>query len=218
TAVDAAETDEATAQRVNGEAPGWLAEELAGAGRLVHVSTDYVFAGDAQTPYDVDDEPAPRTAYGRTKLAGERAVAAVGGDAVVVRTAWVYARHGGNFVRTMTRLEAERNTVSVVEDQVARPPGRRTSRRPGRAGHAPHAAAAAALRQLRGGQLVRVRPGGLRRAGCRPRAGPPAHHRGVPPSRARPAYSVLDVSAWTRAGLRTPRPWRAALTEAMSAG
>jgi dTDP-4-dehydrorhamnose reductase len=121
TAVDAAETDEVRAQVVNGEAPGWLADELAGRGRLVHVSTDYVFDGTATEPYRVDAPPAPRSAYGRTKLAGERAVAAAEGDATVVRTAWVYGRHGANFVRTMLRLEAERETVSVVDDQVGSP-------------------------------------------------------------------------------------------------
>ena len=95
TAVDAAETDEGTALLVNGRAPGWLAEELAGRGRLVHVSTDYVFDGEATEPYPVDAPVAPRSAYGRTKAAGERAVAAAGGDATVVRTAWVYGAHGG---------------------------------------------------------------------------------------------------------------------------
>ncbi|MCM3523433.1 sugar nucleotide-binding protein, partial [Curtobacterium sp. P97] len=121
TAVDAAETDEGTALVVNGRAPGWLAEELAGRGRLLHVSTDYVFDGSATDPYPVDAPVAPRSAYGRTTAAGEAAVAAVGADASVVRTAWVHSRHGGNFVATMTSLEAQRETISVVDDQVGSP-------------------------------------------------------------------------------------------------
>ncbi len=121
TAVDAAETDEDTALVVNGHAPGWLAEEMAGRGRLVHVSTDYVFDGAATEPYPVDAPVAPRSAYGRTKATGEAAVAAVGADASVVRTAWVYGRHGGNFVATMTDLEAQRETISVVDDQIGSP-------------------------------------------------------------------------------------------------
>ncbi|MDP9429049.1 MAG: dTDP-4-dehydrorhamnose reductase, partial [Actinomycetota bacterium] len=121
TAVDAAETDEDTALVVNGRAPGWLAEELAGRGRLVHVSTDYVFDGETSEPYPVDAPVAPRSAYGRTKAAGERAVAAAGGDATVVRTAWVYGEQGSNFVRTMAGRALDGAPVSVVDDQVGSP-------------------------------------------------------------------------------------------------
>lgn len=121
TAVDAAETDEATAQVVNGDAPGWIATELRGRGRMVQVSTDYVFAGDASKPYAPGDPTGPRTAYGRTKLAGERAVLDSGCEAYVVRTAWVYSAAGANFVKTMLRLERELGTVSVVDDQWGSP-------------------------------------------------------------------------------------------------
>jgi dTDP-4-dehydrorhamnose reductase len=208
TAVDAAETDEATAQLVNGAAPGWLAEELAGAGRLVHVSTDYVFDGTATAPYRVDDEPAPRTAYGRTKLAGEQAVAAAGGDAVVVRTAWVYAAHGTNFVRTMLRLEAERDTVSVVADQTGSPTwsadlarGLVAAALSGASGllHATNTGAttwhglARAVFTLAGADPARVLP---TTTDAFPR---PAH---------RPAYSVLDPVSWTAAGLPALPPWQ----------
>lgn len=102
TAVDAAEHDELRALRVNGDGPAHLARACARHGaRLVHVSTDYVFPGTARTPYPEDAPPAPRTAYGRTKLAGERAVLTALPDAcAVVRTAWLYGAHGSSFVRT----------------------------------------------------------------------------------------------------------------------
>ena len=90
----------------------------------MHVSTDYVFPGDrvGGPPYDVDDEPGPQGAYGRTKLAGELAVRELLPDASwVVRTAWVYGRTGGNFVKTMARLERERDTLRVVGDQTGSP-------------------------------------------------------------------------------------------------
>ncbi|GAB3365677.1 dTDP-4-dehydrorhamnose reductase [Modestobacter lapidis] len=217
TAVDAAETDEAAAMVVNGEAPRWLAEELANRGRLVHVSTDYVFPGDATTPYRVDDEPAPRTAYGRTKLAGERAVAAVGGDAVVVRTAWVYATHGSNFVRTMLRLESERDTVSVVDDQTGTPTWSHDLA---------HGLVAAALSPARG-LLHATNTGattwhGLARlvfelAGADPNRVLPTTTDAFPRPAPRPAYSVLDLDSWADAGLPALPPWetsvRACLAE-----
>jgi dTDP-4-dehydrorhamnose reductase len=120
TAVDLAETHEAEAMAVNGTAVRTLAEvcERAGA-RLVHVSTDYVFDGTSDEPYPEDAEPCPVNAYGRTKLAGERAALEHGG--YVVRTAWLYGAGGPNFVRTMTRLAATRHTVDVVDDQHGRP-------------------------------------------------------------------------------------------------
>jgi dTDP-4-dehydrorhamnose reductase len=208
TAVDDAETDEDTALVVNGAAPGWLAQELAGRGRLVHVSTDYVFAGDATAPYGVDDEPAPRTAYGRTKLAGERAVAAVDDDAVVVRTAWVYAAHGSNFVRTMLRLEAERDTVSVVADQTGTPTWSHDLAR---------GLVAAALSPARG-LLHATTSGattwhGLARlvfelAGADPDRVQPTTTDAFPRPAPRPAYSVLDPASWTAAGLAPLPPWQ----------
>ena len=217
TAVDDAETDEATAEVVNGAAPGWLAQELAGRGRLVHVSTDYVFAGTASQPYPVDAPIAPRSAYGRTKAAGERAVAAAGGDATVVRTAWVYARHGSNFVRTMARLEAERPTVSVVDDQVGSPTWS--------ADLAVGLVELAAREQAAPPVLHFVNSGqvswwGLARAvfeelGADPARVLPTTTADFPRPAPRPAYSVLDTSAWTAAGLRPPRAWRDALREAV---
>ncbi|MEU8320730.1 dTDP-4-dehydrorhamnose reductase [Nonomuraea sp. NPDC048881] len=120
TAVDDAETHEAEALEINGHAVGWLAESCARAGaRLVHVSTDYVFDGTAPGPYPEDAPTAPVNAYGRTKLAGERAALEHGHH--VVRSAWLYGAAGPNFVRTMIRLAAERDTVDVVDDQHGQP-------------------------------------------------------------------------------------------------
>src|ERR1700761_3054063 len=123
TAVDDAEAAEEQALAVNAGGPANLAAACAGAGsRLVQISTDYVFAGDAGRPYAEDDVPAPRTAYGRTKLAGERAVLGrLPGSGYVVRTAWLYGAHGPSFVGTMIKLEDQRPTVDVVDDQHGQP-------------------------------------------------------------------------------------------------
>ncbi|WP_267387593.1 dTDP-4-dehydrorhamnose reductase [Sphingomonas sp. GC_Shp_3] len=119
TAVDKAESDEASAYAVNAAAVGLLADaaEKHGA-KLVHVSTDFVFDGQAGTPYTPSAATNPLSAYGRTKLAGERLA---GPGALIVRTAWVYAPTGGNFVRTMLRLMRERREVRVVVDQIGTP-------------------------------------------------------------------------------------------------
>ncbi|MCJ2183119.1 dTDP-4-dehydrorhamnose reductase [Novosphingobium sp. 1949] len=119
TAVDKAESEEDLAQTVNATAVGHLAEGARSAGaRFVHVSTDFVFDGLSGVPYRPDSPTAPLSAYGRTKLAGELAA---GDDALIVRTAWVYAPIGGNFVRTMLRLMSERPEVRVVADQIGTP-------------------------------------------------------------------------------------------------
>jgi dTDP-4-dehydrorhamnose reductase len=213
TAVDAAESDEETALLVNGRAPGWLAEELAGRGRLVHVSTDYVFDGEATEPYPVDAPVAPRSAYGRTKAAGERAVAAAGGDATVVRTAWVYGAHGGNFVRTMAGRALDGAPVSVVDDQVGSPTWAADlatglvalGARPGPVPPVLHRTDAGAVSWY-----------GLARAvyeevGADPALVTPTTTEAFPRPAPRPAWSVLDGSAWLAAGLPAPRPWRTAL-------
>lgn len=119
TAVDKAESEEALALVVNGTAVGTLADAARSVGaRFVHVSTDFVFDGTSGIPYAPDAAPNPVSAYGRTKLAGEQAA---GPDALIVRTAWVYAPTGGNFVRTMLRLMKERPEVRVVADQIGTP-------------------------------------------------------------------------------------------------
>jgi dTDP-4-dehydrorhamnose reductase len=122
TAVDDAESQEAGAFAVNAVGAANLARACSAAGaRMVQLSTDYVFAGDATSPYAEDSPLAPRSAYGRTKGAGEWAVQALCPRSWVMRTAWLYGAHGANFVKTMARLAAERDTVSVVDDQRGQP-------------------------------------------------------------------------------------------------
>lgn len=121
-AVDAAEDDEAAAFAANAVGPANLASAArAAAARIVQISTDYVFAGDADAPYGEGDPVAPRSAYGRTKAAGEWAVRANHPDHLVVRTAWLYGAHGSCFPRTIARVAAERGGLDVVADQVGQP-------------------------------------------------------------------------------------------------
>jgi dTDP-4-dehydrorhamnose reductase len=219
TAVDAAESDEVAALRVNGTGPRVVAEACASTGaRLLQVSTDYVFDGTGAEPYPEDAKPDPRTAYGRTKLAGEEAVLDLLPETgVVVRTAWLYARHGSNFVRTMVRLESERDTLDVVADQRGQPTWTYDvaerlvllGRRPEAAGvfHATSAGETTwceltrEIFRLLGADPERVRPTTTDRV---PRPAP------------RPAYSVLGHDRWAELGLDPIRPWRDALREAFA--
>jgi dTDP-4-dehydrorhamnose reductase len=122
TAVDKAEAEEGAALAVNGEGAGHVAEAAARIGApVLHLSTDYVFDGTLGRPYREDDPPAPQSAYGRSKLLGERLVAERCADSVILRTAWVYSPFGANFVRTMLRLNETRDEVSVVADQRGNP-------------------------------------------------------------------------------------------------
>ena len=122
TQVDRAEAEREAAFRANAEAPAALAAACAQRGAmLVHYSTDYVFDGRGARPYREDDSAAPLGAYGASKLAGEQAVRASGARHLVLRTAWVYAAHGRNFLRTMLRLAAERDELRVVADQRGTP-------------------------------------------------------------------------------------------------
>jgi dTDP-4-dehydrorhamnose reductase len=122
TAVDAAETDEATASAVNAEAPRLLALEAKRIGALlVHFSTDYVFDGSKRSPYLETDDPNPINSYGRTKLAGEDAIRDSGAAHLIFRTSWVYATHGRNFPLTILRLVTEREELKIVDDQVGAP-------------------------------------------------------------------------------------------------
>lgn len=122
TAVDRAEDDRDAAFRANAEAPDVLARWCAQAGvPLVHYSTDYVFDGQGTRPYREDDATTPLGVYGASKLAGEQAIRAAGGRHLIFRTAWVYASHSANFLRTMLRVGAERDVLRVVADQVGTP-------------------------------------------------------------------------------------------------
>lgn len=122
TAVDKAETEEAAATVVNGDAPAAMAEACAALGvPFVHLSTDYVFDGGGTEPFAPDHPTAPLGAYGRSKLKGELGVRGAGGAHVILRTSWVFSAHGSNFVKTMLRLGAERDSLKVVADQIGGP-------------------------------------------------------------------------------------------------
>ncbi|MDD2858885.1 MAG: dTDP-4-dehydrorhamnose reductase [Candidatus Nanopelagicales bacterium] len=221
TAVDDAETDEAAALVANGVGPRVVAEACREAGAwLVQISTDYVFAGDATTPYDEHAAPAPLTAYGRTKLAGELAVQEVLPDAHhIVRTAWLYGTHGGNFARTMLRLMAERETVAVVTDQVGQPTYARDLARQLIAlvdAQAPagifHGTNAGIASWFEFAQAV------FAGAGADPARVLPTDSNAFVRPAPRPAYSVLGHDAWAEVGLTPMRDWRAALAAAFDDG
>ena len=122
TAVDQAESEAELAFAINATAPGILAEAAAELGAaLIHYSTDYVFDGSHAAPYRESDSTNPLSVYGRSKLAGEQAIQAVGGMHLILRTSWVYSQHGKNFLLTMQRLLQERESLSVVADQIGAP-------------------------------------------------------------------------------------------------
>jgi dTDP-4-dehydrorhamnose reductase len=218
TAVDAAETDEAAAFTANVTAPAALAAAAATAGaRFVHVSTDYVFAGDATVPYDEAAATGPKSAYGRTKLAGEQAVFAELPDAYVVRTAWVYGASGANFVKTMARLEGERETVSVVDDQRGSPTWSHDLAR-GLVALGSSGAAGGIYHCTSTGETTWF---GFTRAifeelGADPERVLPTTTAAFPRPAPRPAYSVLGNRRWIQAGLPSMPHWRAALHDAFA--
>jgi len=227
TDVDGAETAEDAATAVNGAAVASLARACAAHGaRLIHVSTDYVFDGTATTPYPEDAPPAPVNAYGRSKLAGERAVLGILPEhGYIVRTAWFYGEHGRNFVATMLRLATRRDTVDVVADQHGQPTWSYVL--------------AGQLVALGGAALAGTAPAGIYHgtstgqttwyglaravfagAGHDPDRVRPitsdeyARAHGAAPAR-RPAYSVLGHDRWALAGLPPLPPWPESLARAL---
>lgn len=122
TAVDKAESEEELALTVNGFGTRWVAEACREVGaKMIYISTDYVFGGDGRTPYEVDDEKSPVNTYGRSKLLGEDAVAAILKDYFIVRTSWVFGVNGKNFVKTMLNLADKNKKLRVVDDQIGSP-------------------------------------------------------------------------------------------------
>jgi dTDP-4-dehydrorhamnose reductase len=220
TDVDGAEADPDGALAVNGSAVGLIARACADAGaRLLHVSTDYVFPGDATSPYPEDAPTDPINAYGRSKLAGEEHVLATP-NGYVVRTAWLYGEHGNNFVKTMLKLAQTKPTLDVVDDQRGQPTwsadvaariadlGTALGRGEGARGifHATSSGEASWYELARevflliGADPARVRPTS---SAAFPRPAP------------RPAYSALGHARWREIGLQPPRNWRSALHEAL---
>ncbi|WNI14429.1 dTDP-4-dehydrorhamnose reductase [Actinacidiphila sp. ITFR-21] len=222
TDVDGAEQHEAAATRVNGDGVRRLAEACARYGvPLLQVSTDYVFAGDADTPYAEDSPTGPLGGYGRGKLAGELAVRELLPErGFVVRTAWLYGEHGRNFVRTVLDLAERRDTLDVVDDQLGQPTWSRslavrlaalgeaalTGRAPGgiyhgtASGQVTWFGLARAVFELSGLDPERVRP--------------TTSDRFPRPAR-RPSYSVLGHRGWARAGLGPLPGWYPDLAAAL---
>lgn len=221
TAVDRAEAQPALAERINGEAVGEIARLCAARDTpLVHVSTDYVFPGNGKRPWRPDDPVAPLNSYGRSKAAGERVVLASGAKAAILRTSWVFDGTGRNFLSTILRLADEREFLAVVDDQVGRPTF---------AGHLADACVAA-LNGLRAGL-----PGGLYHVS---NTGEPVSWAGFasailaatgrdvpvepiassdyPTPAKRPAWSVLDVTAFERTFAHTLPDWRTGLRAALA--
>jgi dTDP-4-dehydrorhamnose reductase len=218
TDVDGAETAEAAARKVNRDGPAHLAAAcVAHNALLVHISTDYVFDGTAAEPYAEDAPIAPKSAYGRTKAEGERAVLDVGGPFYVVRTAWLYGAGGRNFVRTMAGLARGDRDVDVVNDQHGAPTWTRDvaegllelieERPPPGIYHATSAGAttwfefAQAIFEAVGADPARVRP---TTSDAFPRPAP------------RPAYSVLSANRWLSSSLSPLPHWRDALATAVA--
>ncbi|MFC4058778.1 dTDP-4-dehydrorhamnose reductase [Planomonospora corallina] len=216
TAVNEAETREDEALALNGHAVRALAEACAGSGaRLVQISTDYVFDGAARAPYPEDAPVSPVNAYGRTKLAGERAVLELLPETgYVVRTAWLYGSAGANFVRTIAGLERSRPTVEVVDDQIGQPTW---------TGDVAARVAETVLGEAPAGVYHATNSGrtswyGLAKEiflllGADPRRVVPVSSDRYPSPARRPAFSVLGHDGWGRAGLPPLRDWRKALRD-----
>ena len=229
TAVDKAETETALAMKINGEAPGIMAEEAARRGSLlVHYSTDYVFDGTKTSPYAEEDLPNPLGAYGRTKLAGDVAVRQTGCNHLIFRLCWVYGARGGNFMLTMMRLAREREQLRVVSDQTGCPTWSRmiaetTAQALLQVRTPDHAAATTGTYHLcASGEtswhgfadaIVNLMP----TEGRKCRAVDPISSAEYPTPTRRPAYSVMSCAKLERTfGLRLPA-WHESLREVLEA-
>ncbi|WP_441343023.1 dTDP-4-dehydrorhamnose reductase [Nocardia sp.] len=233
TAVDQAETDVEAAFAVNASGPAVLAAVCAAIGAdLVHVSTDYIFPGNAERPYEPNDLAGPTTVYGRSKLAGEQAVLDLSPNARIVRTAWVYTGEGSDFVATMRRLERERDTVKVVADQIGSPtyapdlaagllelagrlPDSTQSDSSDSAGRReiPRILHATNAGQASWFDLAQAVFAGV---GADPERVLPCGTVDFPRPAPRPAYSVLSGKSWISAGLSPLREWQQALNDALA--
>jgi dTDP-4-dehydrorhamnose reductase len=221
TAVDDAEVNEAAALAINGDGPRNVAKVCNEIGaKLVQISTDYVFSGDATTPYAENSEVGPKSAYGRTKLAGEVAVRDyLPNGHYIVRTAWLYGEHGPNFIKTMINLEKSKDTISVVNDQIGQPTWTKDlasqvinlvdSEVPAGTYHATSS-----------GQTTWF---GLTQTifeliGADPNRVLPTTTEAFPRPAPRPAYSVLGHENWRAVGMNPIRAWDEALISAFSDG
>jgi dTDP-4-dehydrorhamnose reductase len=221
TAVDDAEVNEAAAMAINGTGPANVARVCAELGsKLIHISTDYVFSGDAKIPYSETEMTKPKSAYGRTKLAGELAVREnLPSDHYIVRTAWLYGQYGPNFIKTMINLEKIKDSISVVDDQIGQPTWTKDlatqiismidANAPSGTYHATSSGQTSwfgltqRIFELLGADTKRVLPTDT---AAFPRPAP------------RPAYSVLGHENWSKVGLNPIRNWNEALTAAFAEG
>ena len=212
TDVDGAEGDEASAMQANGEGVGWLAERCAAIGaKLVHFSSDYVFDGEGDRPYATDHPIAPINAYGRSKADGEQRIRDSHCHHLIVRTSWLYAPWGKNFVRTMARLGRERDRLRVVDDQHGRPTNVQYLAQgtlqlvDADASGTMHLSDSgqASWFELASHVVARINPS------CRVE---PCSSSEFPRPAPRPRYSVLDLTT-SEALIGTPRPWREAVDD-----
>ena len=215
TDVDGCESNTAKAMKVNGEGPGYLAEACKAASALfVHFSTDFVFDGELRRPYRVDDEAHPLSAYGISKLEGERAIISRDCTFLIIRTSWLYGSHGRNFVEAILGKAERDEQLKVVSDQVGRPT------------YAPDLSdAAMRLLEAQAGGIIHFANSGhcswhefaveiIRQSGLRVPVGTLSSSELGRPAK-RPAYSVLDMSSYEKAASATPRHWKDALADFM---
>ena len=221
TAVDDAEVNEAAALAINGDGPNNVAKVCNEIGaKLVQISTDYVFSGDATTPYAENSDVGPKSAYGRTKLAGEVAVRDyLPSDHYIVRTAWLYGEHGPNFIKTMINLEKTKETISVVNDQVGQPTWTKDlasqvitlvdSEAPAGTYHATSSGQTTWF-----GLTQKI----FELIGADPNRVLPTTTEAFPRPAPRPAYSVLGHGSWNVVGMNPIRVWDEALIAAFNDG